>query len=227
MKVRIKRQKSPDSKSYWQTFRYDGPKDVTVTGLLDSLNYHDDLFDINGDPAPRIRWECSCLQAMCGSCAMVINGKPALACETFIKDVRLKDDTLTLEPLRKFPVICDLMVDRSIIEQNLKSSDSFIREYTKPNPKAYAQQYATAKCLKCGLCLEICPNYTNGRKFFGALYANDCYLITTMNGSESSAFKKTYDENFASGCSKALTCMKVCPQKIQTIASIARMNKMK
>ena len=97
MIVKIKRQNSPEAASYWQSFIYDGPKHVTVSAVLDALNYTDDLFDVDGQPSSRIRWECSCMQAMCGGCAMVINGVPALACSTFADDVKGED--LVLEPL--------------------------------------------------------------------------------------------------------------------------------
>ena len=113
MIVKIKRQRNSDSQAYWQSFRYDGPKHVTVSSVLDALNYTDDLFDIDGKPAARIRWECSCMQAVCGGCAMVINGVPALACATFADEVKGKERVL--EPLSKFPVVADLIVDRSII----------------------------------------------------------------------------------------------------------------
>ena len=88
MRVKILRQQTPVSKPYWEIFNYEGPSDNTVAGLLDYLNYHDDITDINGNKTTRIGWECSCLQGMCGGCAMVINEVPSLACETFIKEAR-------------------------------------------------------------------------------------------------------------------------------------------
>ena len=88
MKVRILRKQSPTAETYWQEFLYEKKDNRTVAGMLDELNYKDNLKDINGNPAPRIQWECSCLQGMCGGCAMVINGKPALACETFLRDLK-------------------------------------------------------------------------------------------------------------------------------------------
>ena len=103
MVVRIKRQQRFDSEPYWQSFKYEGPRHVTVSAVLDALNYTDDLFDIDGKPTSRIRWECSCMQALCGGCAMVINGVPALACSTFADEV--KGDELVLEPLSKFPML--------------------------------------------------------------------------------------------------------------------------
>ena len=59
-----------------------------MAGVLDYINYHDDIIDINGRRTTRIGWECSCLQGVCGASAMVINNVPALACETFVKDMK-------------------------------------------------------------------------------------------------------------------------------------------
>ena len=223
MRVKIRRQRSPFSESYWQTFRYEGPMENSVAGMLDDLNYRDDLVDENGEAAPRIGWECSCLQAMCGSCAMVINGTPALACETFLKD--LNGDLITVEPLQKFPVIADLVVDRSVIEKNLKAADLYIAEYGRPRAEEYDHQYAVAKCLKCGLCLEVCPNYAKGKRFFGAAFANDCYFVSANSADGGAQVRKAYAEHFAAGCSKALSCMDVCPMGIPTLSSMAKMNR--
>ena len=228
MKVRILRQQAPGTESYWETFDAKVPGDMTVAGLLDHLNYNDDIVDETGKKTTRIGWECSCLQGVCGACAMVINGVPALACETFVKD--LQSDTVTIRPLQKFPVIHDLVVDRSVIHENLKQENVFI-EACQPasagrnTEKEFDHQYAAAKCLKCGLCLEVCPNYANGRNFFGAVFANDCYLVSARNRGKTDEIRKLYGEHFGYGCSKSLSCMEVCPMKIPTLASIAKMNR--
>ena len=223
MRVKILRQASPVAKPYWQEFSYDDTDNQTVAGMLDELNYKDDLVDINGDPAPRIQWECSCLQGMCGACAMVINDRPALACETFLRDI--KGDTIIIEPLKKFTTICDLVIDRGVIQENLKKANAYIGEYTGAKAKEYEHMYAAGKCLKCGLCLEVCPNYGDGRTFYGAAFANDCYLIASRSDSQVNAIRTSYKAHFARGCSKALSCVDVCPMKIPTLASIAEMNR--
>ncbi len=223
MKVNVLRRRAPDSDPYWESFDYSGPEDITVAGLLDYLNYNDDIVNDRGEKTARIGWECSCLQAVCGACAMVINGVPALACETFVKD--LKKRPLTLEPLRKFPVIHDLIVDRSSIQDHLRQANVCIGEY-RPDPgENHAQQYEAAKCLKCGLCLEVCPNYTTGASFFGAAFANDCYLAAARNREKSREITRVYGAHFASACSKALSCMDVCPMGISTLTSMARLNR--
>ena len=223
MLVKIKRQKSPKSEPYWQSFTYDCPKHITVSAVLDALNYTDDLFDIEGNPASKIRWECSCMQAVCGGCAMVINGVPALACSTFTDEI--KGDELVLEPLSKFPVISDLIVDRSAIYENLNNAKAYLEGVVVNDKKQHKQQYSVAKCLKCGLCLEVCPNYYPGGEFFGAVLANESYLIDSQTESDSTDIVNEYKKHFGAGCSKALSCQTVCPAGIETITSIIRMNR--
>ena len=225
MRVKILRQASPVSKPYWQEFIYEYKDNQTVAGMLDELNYKDDLVDINKEPAPRITWECSCLQGMCGACAMVINGRPALACETFLRNI--KGNTIVLEPLKKFPTICDLLVDRGVIQENLKKANAYIEEYKGAKNAEYEHMYAAGKCLKCGLCLEVCPNYKDGSTFYGAAFANDCYLISSRSSSQGKVIRESYKANFAKGCSKSLSCVDVCPMNIPTLASIAKMNRKK
>ena len=223
MIVKIKRQDTHESEPYWQSFSYDGARHVPVSAVLDALNYTDDLFDVDGKPASRIRWECSCMQAMCGGCAMVINGVPALACETFADEV--KGEELVLEPLSKFPVISDLIVDRSVIYEHLLNAKAYLEELAASDKRQHKQQYSVAKCLKCGLCLEVCPNYHPGGEFYGAVLANESYLIASQSTQKDSQVVKAYKTHFGAGCSKALSCQSVCPMGIETITSIMRMNR--
>ena len=224
MKVKILRQRAPGDAPYWESFDYTGPAESSVAGVLDYLNYDDDIINDRGQRTTRIHWECSCLQGVCGGCAMVINGIPALACETFLKE--MKTDVLTLRPLQKFPVLHDLEVDRSSIHENLRDTNIFIGQYMPGADRDHAHQYAVSKCMKCGLCLEVCPNYVDGRSFYGAVFANDCYFVSARNREKSKEIETCYAAHFGKDCSKSLSCMDVCPMDIPTIASIAKMNRL-
>ena len=223
MLVRIKRQRAQHQEPYWQTFEYNNSNEnATVVTVLNALNYTDDLFDIEGKPAGRIRWECSCMQGVCGGCAMVINNTPSLACSTFLKDIK---GDLVIEPLTKFPVIADLMVDRNIIHENINKVQAYLNDKTQINEVNDAHRYSVAKCLKCGLCLEVCPNYSYDTDFFGAVFANDSYLLYSNQTKDQKQLVNAYKKHFASHCSKALSCQTVCPVKIETLTSILKMNR--
>ena len=223
MIVKVKRRRDSESEAYWQSFKYEGEMHVPVSAVLDALNYTDDLFDIEGNPAPRIRWECGCMQTMCGGCAMVINGMPALACATFVDEVKGKE--LILEPLSKFPVISDLIVDRSIIHEELLRSKAYLDGIAVTDKRQYEHQYSVAKCLKCGLCLEVCPNYIPGDLFFGPTFANESYMVASQSSDKKPHIVKEYKKHFGAYCSKATSCQSICPMKIETITSIMRMNR--
>lgn len=224
MKVRIKRQKNAGESPYWQTFLYSGPTHVTVAAVLDAINYTDDLHDARGEAAPRIRWECSCLQAVCGGCAMVINGVPALACSTFADEVKGRE--LVLEPLSKFPVVADLMVDRGVLYETLNQARLFLDGEADHRTRDHDHQYTTAKCLKCGLCLEVCPNYHPDGPFYGPVFANESYLLSSQSREPAPTLAEQYKAHFLKGCSKALSCQSICPVGIETLTSILKMNRL-
>ena len=217
MLVKIRRQKI-GGQPYTEEFQYAGSGKVSVSCIIDAISV-----ELMMSGKPRISWDCSCMEAKCGGCAMVINGKPGLACNTFIDCS--EDAVLTLEPLKKFPVIEDLSVDRSAIFEHQKEAGIFLGEYKEAEAAERPYRYNAAKCLKCGLCLEICPNYKGGKTHFGPVMLHDAYLQASASGNRTGEMKKAYKEHFAGGCSSCLACSKICPQEISTLASISYMVK--
>lgn len=224
MIVRIKRQDGPGAEPYIQSFEYSGSGRLNVACILEELSNREELIDTEGRRAGAIRWECSCRQKLCGACAMVINGRPSLACSEFVDAD--KDAELMLEPLKKFPVIKDLSVDRSSIAEHQKLAMMYLGERGKLVKTEHQYQYSVAKCLKCGLCLEVCPNYVGPEgNFYGAVLANEAYLLHSSTQSRKKEIAKQYRLHFGRGCSKALLCRDICPAKIPTLASIGYMNR--
>ena len=164
------------------------------------------------------------MQKMCGGCAMIINGIPTLACGKFVDTA--KEELLVLEPLTKFPVISDLITDRSCILEHQKAALMYLGKKGVEDEKEFANRYSVAKCIKCGLCLEVCPNYVRGDgKFYGAVLANEAYLLYTSSEDRKKAIAKEYRKHFAAGCSKSLACRDICPMKIPTLSSIGYLNR--
>lgn len=214
--IKIKRQKSSQEKPYYETFEYIGDLNITLASLLDELNSHEVLYNINGSVSERITWECSCQQKMCGACAMVICGVPSLACSVFLSEITKNENTILLEPLSKFPVIKDLMVDRSILFENMKNMSLWLENEAVIDKNKSREQYQASKCLMCGCCLEVCPNFVLGDNFYGAISMVAAFKIIEQSeyGDHKKEIKKKYKKYIYEGCGKSLACNKICPAGI-------------
>ena len=212
--IEILRQKNPDSAPYRQTLSYTtDDKEMTVATLLKTLNADPDLSDIDGEPVRRIEWECSCLQKKCGACAMRINGKPRLACDTKLGE--FKDGKVTLEPFKKFPVVADLIVDRSVMFRNLKNIGLWLEKEARHPKKGEDVAYEASRCLQCGCCLEVCPNFFAGGSFTGMASAIPfSRLLAELPVSQRKEAAKLYTGRFYNGCGKSLACRNICPAGI-------------
>ena len=203
--LQIRRQKGPDSRPYWQDFSYDGPA-RTVAALLE---------DLNGTLSEPIAWQHSCLVRKCGACAMRIDGRPGLACSTFLRD--LKGTTVTLEPLGKFPVVRDLIVDRSCISKSLARWQIWLSEEAHPAHWTFEARYQSSRCLLCGCCLEVCPNYNGSDLFDGAAAAVNAYRILVeerRTTAHHQALRRLYHKQYYRFCGQSLACRDICPARI-------------
>lgn len=202
-------------------FTGDFNPEMPITAILDEINSRVPLVDDDGLEVSPIEWECSCQQKICGSCAMVINGVPRLACSTFFKDVGPK---VVLKPLSKFPVIADLKVDRTQIYNSLSRMSLWLDE-EDAKVRNVDLQYTSANCMTCGCCLEICPNYPGVGEFFGATGMNACFrIVDQLSGDARKKRLKEFAKHGSSGCSKALSCETVCPAEIPLSVMISRLN---
>ena len=214
--ISVLRRERDAKTSAWQDFSYDSlTESDTVATALTHLNACQTLRDVNGAAARAIEWECSCLQKKCGACAMVINGRPRLACDA--KLAELGGAQIRVEPLRKFPVVCDLVVDRSILFENLKTLKLWLQADADLADRDQSLAYEASECIQCGCCLEICPNFYVGGTFFGmATVPITTRLLTEMPTDVCRELVKSYARHTFEGCGKSLSCLDVCPKKIDT-----------
>lgn len=215
MLLSVLRRRSADDPPAWQHIPYT-PADPaeTIAAALTAINADPDRRDADGSLVAPIRWECSCMQRKCGACAMIINGRPRLAC-----DARLAEfadaDCVKLEPLRKFPVVADLIVDRSILFENLKTMALWATSDAPADEQTAEPAYEASRCLQCGCCLEICPNFYAGGAFAGmAAMVPAARLLTELPAEEQTALRKAYRAHVYEGCGKSLACRDICPAGI-------------
>lgn len=222
--IRIKRQENKEAKPFWQEFEIEAEGELSIAAMLNELNARQKLTDKSGKEAEPISWECGCMVKKCGACAMRINGLPELACSTFLQS--LKGKVIVLEPLSKFPVVKDLIVDRSVVFENLKKinlwleSDAYMTEYT------HEIRYQSARCLMCGCCLEVCPNFDFGKDFAGAIAPVNAYRILNeeQDTSHHEQIAEKYRKHYFEGCGKSLSCQNICPAGIPVEELMVRSN---
>lgn len=225
IKLDILRRENSESKPYTQSIIFE-TKDITATvaTALTEINNNPETKDTNGSRVKPIRWECSCLQKKCGACAMVINSKPRLACDAQLKDYS-KNGSITIEPLRKFPVVADLIVDRSIMRENLKAMKVWFNSQTKADETVSDITYETSRCLQCGCCLEVCPNFYVGSEFLGmAAAVPAARIISAVPEEQKKEITSEYKKHIYSGCGKSLACRDVCPVGIDIDKLLVRSN---
>jgi succinate dehydrogenase / fumarate reductase iron-sulfur subunit len=164
--VRVLRQDGPRQKSYWQRFRVEYEPDMNCISVLQKIA--EQATTIDGRQVAPVVWECNCLEEVCGACTMLVNGRVRQAC-TALVDHLLRDrpGEIELRPMTKFPVLRDLMVDRSRIFASLEKIrawipvDSYLDMGAGLRQSQDQQQlaYLYSKCMSCGCCLEACPQF--------------------------------------------------------------------
>ena len=220
--VRIKRQNSFEAEAFYQTILCDCDAGTNIATLLREINA-EEILDIDGIPVGEIAWECSCLQKKCGACAMRINGVPRLACDTKIGD--LKSKTVTLEPLKKFPVVRDLIVDRSVLRENLIALHNWLESEATKSEKSVDLAYDASRCIQCGCCLEVCPNFTAGESFFGAAaFVPASRILSQLPNGKKNDLVQEYGKHIYNGCGKSLSCHDICPVGIDVEHKLSNSN---
>ena len=220
--LEIWRQKSINEKGAFCKYLYETDcESATVASALAELNSRSVLKDINGKITDKIVWECSCMQKKCGACAMVINGRPCLACDTKLYG----NNSVRIEPLRKFPIVADLMVNRDIIFDNLNRMKVWSEKELLVEDKKNDIMYEASRCLQCRCCLEVCPNFTSGGNFFGmSAMIPSSRLLSGMDKRTAHELRKQLGKNITDGCGKSFACRNICPAGINIEKLMARSN---
>ena len=212
----ILRRENAQSEPWHQSILFETEdENCTVAGALTAINDHKETIDTEGRLVGKIVWQSSCLQKKCGACAMLIGGRPRLACDTQLREFARKG-RVTLEPLKKFPVVADLMVDREIMYANLDTIRVWLEDKAGLDEDSSDQAYDASRCLQCGCCLEVCPNFYPGGFFTGpASVAPASRLISMLPDQQKAEFFKSYEKHIFEGCGKSLACENICPAQIE------------
>ncbi|MEN0109710.1 MAG: succinate dehydrogenase iron-sulfur subunit [Planctomycetota bacterium] len=165
--VRVLRQEAPGKPSRWERFRLDYEPNLNVISVLQKIARGGKT--ASGAKTTPVAWDCNCLEEICGSCTMVINGRVRQSCSALVdRLLEEKPGEIELRPMTKFPVQRDLVVDRDRMFRALERVkawvpvDDYLDRGAGPKESQDDQEgrYPLSQCMSCGCCLEACPQYT-------------------------------------------------------------------
>ncbi len=205
----------PASTPHTDTFRLAEVESMT---LFIALNMIREEFD------PSLMFDFCCRAGVCGSCAMVVNGRPGLACHTKTKDL---PETITLMPLPFFKLVGDLSVDTGAwFREMYQRVESWIHTMREFDPQAQEERmendvaeqiYELDRCIECGCCIAACGTARMRQDFLGAAGLNRVgrFLCDPRDQrSEKDYFDIIGTDEGIFGCMGLLACEDVCPKEL-------------
>jgi succinate dehydrogenase / fumarate reductase iron-sulfur subunit len=167
VRVRVLRQDVAGGESYWERFEVSYEPNMNVISVLQKIAAQARSQD--GRKVAPVAWDCNCLEEVCGSCTMLINGRTRMACSALVDRLQAESgDEIELRPMSKFPVVRDLVVDRRRLFRGLEKVKAWVPVEGSydlgPGPRISPEEqedaYPLSECMSCGCCLEACPQYT-------------------------------------------------------------------
>jgi fumarate reductase iron-sulfur subunit len=205
----------PESQPHTQTFELD---ELPYMSLYTALNRIRETQD------PGLQFDFSCRSAICGSCGMIVNGRPALACRTLTSDL---PDTIRLYPLPVFKLIGDLSVDTGTwFRQMAERTEAWIHARLPFDPKAQEARmsddlaqaiYEGDRCIECGCCIAACGIANVNPAFLGAAGLNRMarfMLDPRDERRDADWFEVVASDEGVFGCVGMMACEDVCPKEL-------------
>lgn len=205
----------PASEPHIDTFEID---EQPYMSLYIALNAIRETLD------PSLMFDFACRSAICGSCGMLVNGRPALACKTLTSSL---PDTIRLHPLPVFKLVGDLCVDTGTwFRDMVEDTESWIEAKQAFDPEALEERmdddvaqkiYESDRCIECGCCIAACGVANVEEKFVGAAGLNRIsrFAMDPRDAREDSGwFDVVATENGVFGCIGLMACDDLCPREL-------------
>jgi succinate dehydrogenase / fumarate reductase iron-sulfur subunit len=198
--------------------------------VLEGLHYIKENLDQS------LAWRYSCRMGVCGSCGMLLNGMPMLACNTQILDIA--SSALTLGPLPNFEIIRDLVPDLTPMLEKHRSVMPYIRredegEINNPEGEYYQSPedlegyLQFSFCIKCGCCMAACPTLATDLRYLGPMPLAQAYRYNndTRDGSGRERSDVAGSAHGAFRCHYAGECSRACPKGVDPAKAIQHLKR--
>jgi fumarate reductase iron-sulfur subunit len=205
----------PDSKPHMQAFELD---ELPYMSLFIALN------QIRETQDPGLQFDFACRSAICGSCGMMVNGRPALGCRTLTSDL---PEVIRLHPLPVFKLIGDLSVDTgSWFRQMAEKTEAWVHAKQPFDPAEQEVRmdddlaeaiYEGDRCIECGCCIASCGVANINADFFGPAGLNRVarFMMDPRDSrSDADWFEVVSNEDGVFGCLGMMACEDVCPKEL-------------
>lgn len=214
--LKIRRQDSPKAHSYWQRFRVPSVRGMTLHSVLKAIEKQP-VTDVGERVSPVVWEEFS---------PILVNGAPKIVNTTCVDDLK---KPLVLEPLTKFPVLRDLVVDRAKMLTSLEFFDRFVpfdgpyasQNFLPADRKVHPQLF---NCVQCGACLEVCPRTNERSHFMGAAAMVKARLVYEL-GKSADERAEILDSLLQKGgiedCGNFQHCQSACPTDVPILETLA------
>ena len=205
----------PDSKPHMETFELDEQPYMSLYMALNEIREKQD---------PGLQFDFACRSAICGSCGMMVNGKPSLGCRTQTSDL---PDIIRLHPLPVFKLVGDLSVDTGIwFREMAEKSEAWIHAKEAFDPEAQEERmddetaqkiYDSDRCIECGCCVASCGVANVNGEFAGPAGLNRMarFAMDPRDMREDSEwFEVISNEHGVFGCIGMMACHDICPKEL-------------
>jgi succinate dehydrogenase / fumarate reductase iron-sulfur subunit len=227
IKVEVTRQATPDGKSVVEKFEIPYRANMNITSLLGEIALNPVTTD--GKATTPVTYDSNCLEEICGSCSMRINGKARMACSALVDKL---EQPIKLEPLSKFPVVRDLAVDRSVLFENLKKVHAWVPidgSYDlgagpRQLPQLQEELYPLSNCISCCICMEVCPQFNEDTDFVGAATIAQVKLFNTNPTGKvlkEERLRALAGDGGVQECGFAQNCVQACPKQLPLTEAIS------
>jgi succinate dehydrogenase / fumarate reductase iron-sulfur subunit len=208
---------------HYDTFTIEVEESWTVLDALNEIKWHHD---------GSLSYRRSCRHGICGSCAMMVNGKNEATCEKPLSSLK---GTITVEPLKSFPVVKDLMVDQEDFFEKLRLVKPWLINHKAPptdkerlqSPEDRKIIDGTWECILCGACTSSCPAFWDNQGFLGpaALLKAFRYVGDTRDEGLDERVSILDSKIGVWRCHTIFNCVEACPKSLNPTAAIVKLRR--
>lgn len=209
-----------DRRPHWEEYAAQADPSDRVLDALHVIKWYQD-----GTLALRR----SCAHGICGSDAMVINGRARLACKVLLKNAAQEGDPITVEALPSFPIIKDLVVDMGVFFEKYRAIQPYLIDDTPPPERERVQSPGergryddTTKCILCGACTGACPTFWADKEYVGpaTIVQAHRFIFDSRDEATGRRLERMGERGGAFTCRSVYNCSEACPRGIEVVKAI-------